>query len=332
MMQYNQSLRTLYVMDYLLRYTDEKHPCTCAELIAMLEKKDALMGVTIGRKSIYSDISTLGPDGFGLDIISSNGKYYIASRDFELEEVELLLDVVQSANFITEKKSRNLVKKLENLASAHEAKTLNRKIHIFNRVKTQNEKVFYNIASLSRAINSNVAVQFKYFKYDVSKLRKYGRSGGSYTVSPFALFWGEQNYYLLAYSHADRELRHYRIDRIEGITVTGMPREGHEEYGKIDIATYPPKVFYAFRGPEYQVTLRCKNMFSEAVLDRFGRNVMLIPDGDEHFTVTVDILESPQFYAWLTGFGDGVEVVSPAAVRDGMTAHLEKILRQYKAE
>ena len=328
MATYNQSLRTLYVMQYLLRYTDEEHHCSRDDLIAYLAKKE----IEVGRKSIYADIDTLGPDCCGLDLQEKNGEYWLASHDFDLREVQLLADMIQASNFIGPGNSKKLIGKLQHLVSEPQSRQVVRNIRVFKHVKSSNEGSLNSIERISQAIGEDRALHFRYFKYDVYKKKFYHHGGKLYTVSPFALIWGDGNYYLLAWDHESQQLRHYRIDRMEHLAIdSSLPRQGKEAYRKIDMSSYPAKVFHMFRGEEVTVRLRFREDLADAVLDRFGDDVIPVPEGDGTFTVTVPVLKSPQFYGWLAGFGDGVEILSPEYVRQEMREHLEKILKKYEA-
>ncbi|MCF0132382.1 MAG: WYL domain-containing protein [Blautia sp.] len=323
---YNVNLRTLYVMKYLLDNTDENHPATTAQLCGYLAGK----GMPVGRKSVYADLETLGPDGFGLDIISENGRYHIGSRAFELQEVKLLADMVQSSNFITRTKSERLIRKLQTLVSRHDADILGSQIVARNRVKSTNEQMFITIDRISDAIRSDVSIRFKYFKYDMNRKKQYKHNGRSYEVSPCALIAGEDNYYLLAYSHDAEALRHYRVDRMEAVLLTENRRLGKELMAQVDLSCYPSRVFNMYRGPEHRAVLRFHSDLADAVLDRFGKDIMLIPDSADHFHITVPVMESPQFFAWMSGFGNAAEVKSPPALRQHMKEHVQSIARLYE--
>ena len=321
----NQKLKLLYIRDFLLRNTDDEHSVTTKQIIEELERLD----IKAERKSIYDDLYQLGADSYGMDIISENGKHRIASRDFELQEVKLLVDMVQSSNFISREKTRQLIKKLNGLVSVHEAKELNRQVYVRNRVKTMNESVYLNVDKLSDAISADRSISFKYFKYNEKREKELRHGGGPHEVSPFALIWVDQNYYLLAYNPEVGEMRHFRVDRMKNITVTDTPREGRELFEKTDMSTYTSKVFNMFTGELQKIRLRFRNEFADIVIDRFGPETMLIPDGGEHFTVTLELAVSPQFYAWLVPFRQGVEILSPESVREGMKEHLKSILEIY---
>ena len=323
-----QKLKLLVLLRYLTRQSDEKHPVTVQQMIEELARND----ISAERKSIYDDLEALRL--FGLDIVQqrvgSVTTYYVGERDFELPELKLLVDSIQSSKFITQRKTLALIKKIENLASAYDAQLLERQVYVRNRVKSMNESVYYNVDEISNAINQDRAIRFQYFEFTVEKQRKYRHDGALYLVSPFALLWDDENYYMLAWDGAAGRLKHFRVDKMTRITVTEQPREGKEAFRKVDMSSYSQRVFGMFRGDEYKVKLRFANHLAGAVIDRFGKDAMLIRDGEEHFTVTVEAAVSPQFFAWVFGFGPEAEILSPESVRREAAAAARRILGLYE--
>lgn len=323
----NQKLKILYVMEYLLQHTDEAHTATRGEIAGYLAGYD----IAVERKSLYDDFETLR--SFGLDIVKTgdgrNAGYYIAGRDFELAELKLLVDSVQSSKFITHKKTTALIKKIERLTSVHQARLLQRQVHVAGRIKTMNESIFYNVDEIHNGISENRKIRFRYFDLTVDRRRCYRKNGGYYTVSPYALTWDNENYYLVAYDSVAGEIRHYRVDKMTGISVTEESRDGQEVYKALDMAEYARKVFGMFTGMEEPVRMRFDNRLAGAVLDRLGQEALLRPDEDGHFTVRASLVPSPQFYAWVFGFGDLAQILGPENVVDGMRAQLERTARLY---
>ncbi len=319
----NQKLKLLYLMDYLLRQSDEDHPVTVKEMIAHLSQYD----ISAERKSIYDDVEALRT--YGMDIVQSGGGYYVASRRFELPELKLLVDSVQSSKFITHRKTAELIGKIETLSSVYDAQLLQRQVYVTNRVKTMNESIYYNVDAIHLGISHNKKIRFRYFEYTVAKERRFRKEGAFYTVSPYALTWDDENYYMVAYDSATREIRHYRVDKMTAIAAIEEPREGADVFASADMAMYTRKVFGMFSGEETSVQMRFENRLVGAVLDRLGREAILVPDGDEHFTVRTDVVVSPQFFAWLAGFGGSAKILAPAEVKERFKAHLTDILRQY---
>ena len=322
-----QKLKPLYIMNYLLQNTDEDHPVTVNQIISYLDSQ----GISAERKSIYSDIEAL--QYFGLDIVQSgSGRscgYYIAHRTFELPELKLLVDSVQSSKFITHKKTAALIKKIETLASIHEAQLLNRQVFVKNRIKTMNESIYYNVDEIHNGISKNKKIRFLYFEYNVQKERQYRRNGAYYVVSPFALTWDDENYYMVAYDSDAAMIKHYRVDKMEKISILEEDRDGLEVYQALDMAIYARKTFGMFTGKEEHVVLRFENHLVGAVLDRLGRDVFIVPDGPDHFTVRTDVIVSPQFFAWVFGFGDSAQVIGPQTVVDQMREQLRSVAALY---
>ncbi|MBQ2895734.1 MAG: WYL domain-containing protein, partial [Oscillospiraceae bacterium] len=280
---------------------------------------------------IYDDLEALRL--FGLDIVSTRGRgcgYYIASRDFELPELKLLVDSVQSSKFITEKKTLSLIRKIENLASVYDAQLLHRQVYVRNRVKSMNESVYYNVDSISGAINADHRIRFRYYEYTADKVRQFRHNGAVYEISPFALIWDDENYYMLGWDEAAGKMKHFRVDKMEGIVEAEELRQGKAAFAQVDMAAYSRKVFGMFTGEEETVRLRFARHLAGAVIDRFGKDVTLLPEGEEHFTVSVAVALSPKFYAWVFGFGTAVEILSPPAARDAIRDMLGDVLACYQ--
>ena len=320
----NQKLKLLILKDYLLRNSDEKHPVTIPQIIEELGRYD----IKAERKSLYDDLEALRV--YGLDIVQSRGNYYVGQRNFETPELKLLVDSIQSSKFITEKKTMSLIKKLEELASMYDAQLLERQVYVRNRVKSMNESVYYNVDSIADAINQDRAIRFKYFEYTVTKEHRIRRNGDWYVVSPFALMWDDENYYMVAWDADAGSLKHYRVDKMLEITALKDARKGKEAFAEVDMAAYAKKTFGMFTGQDRSVRLRFKNILAGAVFDRFGRDVMLIPDGEDHFVVTLDVAVSPQFYSWVFGFGTDVEILSPDDIRERAADLAQQIADQYR--
>ena len=315
----NQKSKLLHLAKILLERTDEDHPITVPQLIGELARFD----ISAERKSIYADLEAL--QEFGLDIQSRKGKspgWFIGSRDFELPELKLLMDAVQSSRFITQRKSDALIRKLEKLASTHQAGQLQRQVFVSGRVKVMNESIYYNVDKLHSALAAQRAITFRYFEYDIHHEKVFHREGARYTVSPFGLVWNNENYYLVAFDHQNRDLRNYRVDKMTEISVTDLPREGRAENPGFDLARYAQRHFGMFGGREMQVVLRGERAMAGVVWDRFGRDIIMVPDGEDHFTVTVPVVLSPQFYGWLFGLDGRVTITAPASA---VTAYREKL-------
>ena len=322
----NQKQKLLYIAQYLMENTDEHHAVSTPQLIEYLYSQ----GIKAERKSIYNDIDTL--NDFGMDIIRSDehrGGYMLASRPFELAEVKLLVDLVQSSKFITEKKSRELITKLETLTSKYDAKAMRRQVEIVGRSKTHNETIYYNVDMVHTAISKNVKIRFHYFDWDVNKKMQLRHDGAWYEVSPWKLTWDDENYYLMAYDEAANKIKHYRVDKIVDISLSEEARVGKETFENMDMAAFSKKTFGMFDGEEKTVRLRCENSLTGVIIDTFGTEVALRPDGENHFIARTDVLVSSQFFGWLAGLGARVEIISPDEVREEYKAYLANIISQY---
>ena len=319
----NQKEKILHLMRILLEQTDETHKLSVNELISKLAKLD----IKAERKTIYADIEKLKQ--FGLDIIMDKSKsygYYIATRDFELPELKLLADAVQSSKFITERKTLQLINKLEKLMSKHDAGKLRRQVYVQNRVKSMNESIYYNVDSLHEAISEDKKISFRYSNYNIQKEQVFRKDGKPYVVSPAALTWSEENYYLIAYSDEREGITHFRVDRMSN--VRKLNESSCEEAAGFKLAEYSKKVFGMFGGDETSVKLRVNNKIIGGVIDRFGKEIIMVPDGDTHFTIRVSIAMSPIFYGWLFQFGDLCEVLEPQSLKDDLKKHAKNFLAQ----
>lgn len=321
----NQRLKPLYLLRFFRENTDEQHPAHIRDMIDYLAQYE----IPAERKGLYEDIAALRD--YGADIVCpKQGEYYLASRDFELAELKLLVDSVQASRFITAKKSGELIGKLEKLAGKFGAQQLHRQVYVLNRIKNGNESIYYTVDRIHAAIADDRQIRFQYFSYGVDKSRKLRHDGAFYRVSPRALSWADESYYLIAFDAKEQALRHYRVDRMTNAEPLDIPREGGDKFPESDIARYASRVFGMFRGPETELRIRFTNNLVNAVLDRFGQEQILIPDGDGHFTATVRVAVSPQFYGWLCGFGNEAVILSPAEEAEKLRDYVRDILCGYE--
>ena len=321
-----QKLKLLALLTILARETDENHPLSVPRLVEMLRER----GINAERKSVYDDIETLNAiPNAPFEIVQQRGRgggYYMTECPFELAELKLLVDAVYTSKFITASKSRTLIDKLGRFTSRYRQAELDRTVLVSGRVKSHEERILYSVDALHTAITRGWQVQFTYCDWNLQKQMVPRHGGKRYQVSPWALVWENGYYYLIAYT--DGHLRHYRVDKMAELAVTCLPLEGVD--GELDIASYAQKHFGMFSGREGQITLRCANRLVGVVLDRFGREAMLVPDGADHFTVTVPAVVSPQFLGWIFGLGDGVRILRPDWAAEEMRRQLAAVAALYQ--
>lgn len=322
----NQKLKLLYLTKIFREQTDEEHMLTIAEIIKKLSAYD----VSADRKTLYTDFEELRH--FGLDIISQQiGRqhyYYLGAREFELPELKLLVDSVQSAKFITAQKSQKLIKKLEGLVSKYEATQLQRQVYITGRVKTMNESIYYNVDKLHAALSADAQIQFQYCQWNVKKEMELRRGGKLYQVSPWGLMWDDEYYYLVAYDAETDKIKHYRVDKMLRIQITDQKRAGKERYQSFNLPDYTKRIFGMFSGEETKVTLEADNSMAGVLIDRFGKDIMLIPQDGGRFRATVDVAISDQFLGWIVALGT-VKIVGPEAVVKKMQAKVSNLIADY---
>nr|WP_305135503.1 WYL domain-containing protein [uncultured Schaedlerella sp.] len=322
-----QKKKILLIMRELLEKTDETHPLSITELILMLSEN----GISAERKSIYHDMEVLRE--FGIDIENRREKpagYYVASRDFELPELKLLVDAVQCARFITKKKSKELIRKLEDLTSKSEAVQLQRQVFVLNRNKTVNENIYYNVDKIHTAISQNVKIRFQYYEWTVAKEMKLRREGMFYEISPWALTWDDENYYMIGYDPVGKAIKHYRVDKMVNLDMMRRSREGRELFARFDLVSYSQRVFGMFGGEEEEIRLRCKNDLAGVMIDRFGKDVSIRPVSEDSFAVTVKVHVSQQFFGWLFALGNKARIESPARVVKQFENQISEVWGCYK--
>lgn len=320
-------LKMLIIMQALLEKSDENNVLSSADLAEILEE----YGYSSDRKTIYSDIETLQEFGINIEKIQGGTKpgFYVAERDFELPELKLLVDAVQSSKFITTKKSNELIKKIEKLTNEKNAKLLQREVYIFNRNKTGNEKIYYSVDAIHGAILNNHQIQFKYNEWNLNKELVPKKQGEKYVVSPWALTWDDENYYLIGYEESSDKIKHYRVDKMTGTTEIEQPRFGKEKFVNFDLAAFSKKTFGMYGGADAKVSLRCKKSLIGVIIDRFGKDIIIIPDGEDSFIVNVLVSVSPQFFAWITGLGGDIAICGPEDIKEQYKNFLENILKKY---
>ena len=320
----NQKLKIFYILDYLQQNSHEGKPVKTAELISMLDRSH---NISCDRKTVYSDIAAL--KDYGIDIVSVPGKsggYYVASRNFELPELKLLIDAVQSSRYLTEKKSQELIEKLCDQCNEHDARLLRRNVLVSGRVKSMNETIYYTVDAIQEAIAQNRQIRFRYFDWDLGGKRRYREK--EYLASPYGLCQDNENCYLL--SHSQRHgITAYRVDRMTDIQLASEHRTPCPELSGNGLNNHANQLFQMYSGDPITVKMRFHKDLINVVVDRFGKNTMLIPDGESHFTFTVKIAVSPMFLSWVIGFGNKAKILHPQAVADQCKALCQEAMDQY---
>ena len=308
----NQKLKLMVLADILRRKTDDEHDLTLPEIASYL--KD--YGIEAERKTFYTDFKELCK--YGMDIQGcKRGNYYyyhVGEREFDLAELKLIIDAIQSAKFITERKSRELIKKIEKLASEYQEKELHRQVLIAGRVKTRNESIYYNVDAIHHAINEKKQIQFQYVQWTLKKTLEKRHGGKIYQVTPWALMWDDENYYLVAYDPEAAIIKHFRVDKMIKITEIDAKPEGKKLFQSLNTSDYAQQHFGMFTGDLKEVELLVNNDLVGVMLDRFGKAISIIPVDSKHFKTRVTVAFSPQFIGWILSLGDKIKILSPEDV------------------
>jgi predicted DNA-binding transcriptional regulator YafY len=311
----------------MLERTDEDHFITMPEIKEALEAYE----ITADRKSIYNDLKDL--EKLGIEVegepVGNRYHYHVVSREFELPELKLLVDAIQSSKFITERKSNALIKKIEKLVSKYDAQKLQRQVYVSGRIKTMNESIYYNVDAIHNAITENKKIKFQYFQWNVKKEMELRHDGAFYHISPWGLSWDHENYYLVGYDSAEEKIKYYRVDKMIKVQMLLEEREGKDHFKKLDMAEYTRKSFSMFGGKEQQVKLLVNNELAGVIIDRFGKDVIMIPTGDTQFTVNVSVQVSSHFLGWIMSLGPGIKLIGPDDVVEQMRKEIERLSKQY---
>lgn len=326
--QGNEKLKILYIMQTLLEHTDDKNGITVNEIMLFLEKND----IFANRKSIYKDIAVL--QEFGFDIAKRReGRfvyYYLKNRPFSLAELKLLVDSVQASKFITTKKSRELIQKIGEMASKNQGKELQRQVYVVDRVKAENEKIYENVDAIHSAISKNSQITFQYLQWNLKKELEPKHEGEIYEVSPWAMAWDDENYYLISYDNKEKIIKHFRVDKMKNVKVCKTRRLGRKEFEHFNMAIYAKKMFGMYGGKEDLVTLRCSNEIIGIIIDRFGKDILVMKDGDKHFITKIKVSVSKQFLGWIVGLGERVQITGPEWVVKEMRDEINMLGRMYR--
>ncbi len=323
----NQKFKLYRLAQIMLENTDDEHYITMPEIMSELGKYE----ITADRKSIYADLRDL--ETLGIEVegepVGNRYHYHVVNRPFELPELKLLVDAIQSSKFITERKTNILIRKLEKLVSKFDAQKLQRQVYVSGRIKTMNESIYYTVDAIHSAISGNKKIRFQYYQWNAKKEMELRHDGAWYHISPWGLSWDNENYYLVGFDSAAGRIKHYRVDKMLHIRMSEEEREGREHFIRLDMADYTKKSFGMFGGKEQMVRLLVDNSLAGVMIDRFGKDVMLIPADADHFTVNVNVYVSKQFLGWVFSLGERVKLISPDEVVEQMKKEAERLMRQY---
>lgn len=326
----NQKLKLMYLADILRRKTDEEHALQIGEIIAYLEE----YGISCERKALYLDFEELRR--YGMDVQGyKEGNYYyyhLCQRNFDVPELKLIIDSIQSAKFISERKSQELIKKVEGLASEYEAEKLHRQVLIAGRVKSMNESVYYNVDAIHRAINGKKQIKFQYTKWNLKKQLERRHKGDFIQVTPWALMWDDENYYLVAYDPRDDKIKHYRVDKMLKLSVVDQKPQGRKLFRELNTSDYAKQHFGMFTGELKEVELLVANELVGVMIDRFGKRIPIWPVDEKHFKTYVNVAVSPQFFGWIFSLGSKVAITGPDEVVDQMKQKTEELCRIYRPD
>ena len=319
-MDNDSKLRPLYLAKILYEQTDEEHYLTTVQLINILEEK---YGISAHRQTIKSEIELLRKFGIEIEEVKSvQNRYNICSREFENSELKLLIDAVESAKFITARKSKELVAKLSSLAGDYGAEKLKRNVCCEGRIKSDNERIYIIVDTINEAINEGKKISFPYFQYNVKKQHQLKHDGEAYVLSPLHLVWNGDFYYLVGVAE-DNTIRNFRVDRIAKYP-TILEENSSQAPEDFNIDDYINTTFRMFNAEHTDVELLCDNDVIDSIIDRFGENIKITEAATENFKITVNVATSHIFYSWIFGFGGKVKILGPDAVREEYVAMLDK--------
>lgn len=327
----NQKYKLIYLMKIMQEKTDDDHRLTLPQIQEELEKYD----ISSERKSLYSDFKDM-TEKFGIEIIKEQeGKetyYHVGSRKFELVEVKLLIDAIQSSKFITERKSKQLIKKIKEFVSEYQASELQRQVFVSGRIKTMNESIYYNVDEIHNAIVNNKKIKFQYFNWKPDKSQYVYNNGDYFVVSPWALTWVDENYYLVAYDDYEKKCKHYRVDKMIKPQIMEEDREGEVQFKNFDMAAYSKATFGMYGGEKKNVRIQFPNKMTGVFIDRFGKDIEIIAVDEKHSETCVEVFISPQFYGWIFGLGKDIKIVGPDEVVEEMRNRIQEYLTSFEAD
>lgn len=313
--------RILFILRYLFENTDDEHAVNTNDLITILAES----GFSANRKTIRDDVDMLCDAGYEI-LIDKDGKtnaYHYGSRTFELPELKMLVDAVSSSRFISAEKSDVLIQKLTSLASKYEAQELTAKIFTADRIKADNGKIFLTTDVVSQAIEQEKKVSFQYYDYLPTKEKVLRNNGEIYIISPYALIWSDDRYYLVGFSDKRQKLTAFRVDRMTVPQITDEVAVKNKEFNPADFANKVVQMYAS--GEEKTVVLRCKNDTMRSVIDKFGEGIQVGSFDNEHFTAEVQVQPSQTFFGWVFTFRGDIEILKPESVKEEYLSIVRKV-------
>ncbi len=321
----NQKQKLIRLLEILLRETDSEHGLSINEIIVRL----ADYGISAERKSLYDDFMALEELGFLVTHTETRPpRYMIEEKIFELAELKMLVDAVESSKFITAKKSREIIEKLERFSSTYHSRELSRHVYVEDRVKTVNSSSIYSIDEIHNAINGNKKLSFKYFDFNGEKQKVFRHGGKPYKVAPRALLWDDEKYYLVAYDEAAEHIKNFRVDKMQDVTAL-EDNSSFADGKKFNPADYSRKIFGMYGGREELITFECRESLAGPIIDRFGADPVFIKT-DFGFKFSVRVMVSPTFFAWVLGFGKDIKIIFPENVVEEFKSNLREISENYQ--
>lgn len=326
-------IRLLRLWEILKKETDEEHPIGTSTLISRLTAE----GMSCNRATLYSDIALLNK--FGYEILCNraiSNEYYVVNRDFDIPEIQILIDAVQAASFITENKTPVLVDKLAQLAGSKRASVLKKNIVEFSTIKGDNELIYYSVDEITTAITKKKKIEFYYFDLDVNKRKVYRmrttvpNERRKYIVNPIATAFHDDKYYLFCYNDRHMTLTQYRIDRMESVKMLDEPITPNPELKTSNIARHKRSLFDMYGGQKEEVTFEADTTVLDAIYDRFGDSVRVRGYGENKALCTVEVQVGKPFLTWLIGFGHSLKVTSPDSVIEQVKAILKEAADNYE--
>lgn len=318
-------LTILYLLDILKRKTDEQHPLSSTQLINEVYQASHQQ-ILMERKAIYRDIQTLIDYGHDILQIRENNVrgYYYANNEFETAEIKILMDAIEASSSISTKKTKQLISKLTNLVSEHDAKHLQWQIN-YTSTKSENEHLLYNVDTINQAIIHNQAITFQYFDLDIQHKRIARKK--DYQGIPYALLWDQDKYYCVLYIEKYNTFSNYRLDKMDNIDSL----ETNHIRLPFDAKEHIKNTMSMYKGQKTTIQLRCDNnqTLISHLFERFGKDMMIQDIQDDAFTIAISIELSPIFYGWLFQWTPQIEVISPVYVKEQYQAMLSTALEKY---